>query len=181
MKSFHWGRWALAIAAAGALAMWPVWSSDPHPEEPHAGEAAQLDFVVKDMDGRDVRLADFKGRPIILNFWATWCGPCKAEIPALNALAAKYRDQKLVVLGISVDDTPEDLKAFTADFKIDYPVLIGRDQNRLQEIYDSVLWVPVTWYIRPDGSVFLKHRGPASTEWFEQQLKTMLTDATERP
>ena len=181
MKSFSWGRWALAAAAAAAIAMWPVWSSDPHPDESHPGDAANLDFVVKDMHGTDVRLAAFKGQPIILNFWATWCGPCKAEIPALNELARKYRDQKLVVLGVSVDDSPEDLKAFTADFPIDYPVLIGRDQNRLQEIYDSVLWVPVTWYIRPDGSVFLKHRGPASTDWFETQLKTMLSQAAERP
>jgi cytochrome c biogenesis protein CcmG/thiol:disulfide interchange protein DsbE len=176
MKSFPWGRWALALAAAAAIAMWPVWSSS-HVD----GDSADLDFVVKDMEGRDVRLADFKGRPVILNFWATWCGPCKVEIPALIELAEKYRDEKLVVLGVSVDDTPEDLKLFAEEYKMNYPVLVGRDQNRLQEVYDSVLLIPVTWYIRPDGTVFLKHKGPASREWFEDQLKTMLSEAMERP
>ena len=176
MKSFPWGRWALALAAAAAIAMWPVWSST-HVD----GDSADLDFVVKDMEGRDVRLADFKGRPVILNFWATWCGPCKVEIPALIELAEKYRGEKLVVLGVSVDDTPEDLKLFAEEYKMNYPVLVGRDQNRLQEVYDSVLLIPVTWYIRPDGTVFLKHKGPASREWFEDQLKTMLSEAMERP
>ena len=176
MKSSLWARWALAIAAAVAIAMWPVWSAT-HVD----GDSADLDFVVKDMNGRDVRLADFKGRPVILNFWATWCGPCKVEIPALIELADKYRDDKLVVLGVSVDDTPEDLKLFADEYKMNYPVLVGRDQNRLQEVYDSVLLIPVTWYIRPDGTVFLKHKGPASREWFEEQLRTMLSEATERP
>lgn len=174
MKSFSPGRWALAIAAAAAIAMWPVWSSS-HVD----GEQADLDFVVKDMHGADVRLADLKGRPIILNFWATWCGPCKVEIPALNELAEQYKAQQLTILGISVDDTPEDLKAFAAEYKINYPVIVGRDQSRLQDVYDSVMMIPVTWYIRPDGTVFLKHKGPATREWFEDQLKAMLAESAE--
>ena len=177
MKTFAWGRWGLAIVAAAAIAMWPVWS-DTHTEEVRPiGEPADLDFVVKDMDGKDVRLADFKGKPLILNFWATWCGPCKVEIPALIELADKYRDRGLVILGVSVEDAPEDLRPFARENKINYPILVGRDENRLQEVYDSVIAVPVTWYIRPDGSVFLKHKGPATHDWFEEQLKAMLTES----
>ena len=179
MKSFSWGRWALAIAAAVAIAMWPVWSSS---QADHAhGEHADLDFVVPDMNGADVRLADFKGRPVILNFWATWCGPCKVEIPALIELTDKYRDRKLAVLGVSVDDTPEDLRQFAAENKMNYTILVGRDQSRLQDVYDSVMMIPVTWYIRPDGTIFLKHKGPATREWFEDQLKAMLAESAERP
>ena len=68
---------------------------------------AKLDYTVKDMDGKDVRLADYKGRPLLLNFWATYCGPCKTEIPIFVEMVEKYKDQKLAILGISIDDTPK--------------------------------------------------------------------------
>src|SRR5262245_27046664 len=102
-------RWTLAVVAAAMLAAWPAWLSTKS-NQPAAGNQANLDFTLKDMYGKNVRLADFRGRPIILNFWATWCGPCKAEIPALVALADQYKAQGLTVLGVSVDDAPEDLR-----------------------------------------------------------------------
>ena len=109
-------RWMLAVVAAAAIAVWPVWLSTKTttPAGSEAGDAANLDFTLKDMNGADVHLADFRGRPVILNFWATWCGPCKAEIPALVALAERYKSRHLTVLGVSVDDTPEDLRQFAA-------------------------------------------------------------------
>jgi cytochrome c biogenesis protein CcmG/thiol:disulfide interchange protein DsbE len=169
-------RWlAAAVVAAGIVAWTGMAMTDT---DVHA-EAANLDFTLKDMHGADVRLADFRGRPIIMNFWATWCGPCKAEIPALVALTDQYRDQQLTVLGISVDDAPEDLRPFASAFKINYPVLVGLGHDRLQETYDAVMWVPITWFIRPDGTVHLKHQGPATKEWFETQIKAMLAPAPE--
>lgn len=171
-------RWVLAVVAAAAIAVWPAWlSTQPRT----SGEAANLDFTLKDMHGADVRLADFKGRPIILNFWATWCGPCKAEIPALVALADKYKAEKLTVFGISVDDSPEDLRRFAADYKMNYPVLVGLGHDKFQETYDSLMVVPVTWFIRADGTVFRKHQGPATEEWFEQQVKDMIGNPGARP
>lgn len=164
-----WGRrWLLAGAAAAAIAMWPGCA------QKHTGDLANLDFVLKDMHGKDVRLADFKGRPIILNFWATWCGPCKVEIPAFVELVDKYQSQQLTVLGVSVDDSPEDLQKFAQEYKMNYPVLVGLGQDRLQELYEAVMIIPVTWFIRPDGTVHLKHTGPATKEWFEEQVKAML-------
>lgn len=155
-----------------AVAMIPACTSVP------AGDAANLDFTLKDMNGHDVNLASFRGKPIILNFWATWCGPCKAEIPALVQLAAQYKDQQLTVLGVSVDDSPEDLRRFAAEFKMNYPVLVGLGQDAFQEKYDAVLMIPVTWFIRPDGTVLKKHQGPASRDWFEAQVKAMLAPAS---
>ena len=173
MDRLGWRRGILALAAAVAVAMIPACTSSEVEPVP-AGDAASLDFTLKDMNGRDVNLASFRGKPIILNFWATWCGPCKAEIPALVQLVDQYKDQQLTVLGVSVDDSPEDLRRFAAEFKMNYPVLVGLGQDALQEKYDAVLMVPITWFIRPDGTVLKKHQGPASKDWFEAQVKAML-------
>jgi thiol-disulfide isomerase/thioredoxin len=129
---------------------------------PQTGLAtADLDFTLKDMDGRVVRLSDYKGRPLILNFWATWCGPCRQEIPAFVELAEKYKARNLTVLGVSVDDRPEALRAFAAQFKINYPLLVGLGEDRLQETYDAAMGIPITWFIGP-WHVHLKQDGPAT-------------------
>ena len=172
-------RWILAVVAAAAIAVSPVWLSTK--TRTPAGTEANLDFTLKDMNGADVRLADFRGRPVILNFWATWCGPCKAEIPALVALAEQYKSNQLTVLGVSVDDSPEDLRQFAAEYKMNYPVLVGLGHDKFQEIYDASMVVPVTWFIRADGTVYRKHQGPATREWFEEQVKGMLNSSGERP
>jgi len=167
---FWIGRWAAALALAGVLAMWPACAV----EDPPPGDLARLDFTLKDMHGKDVKLSDYAGRPLVVNFWATWCGPCKAEIPALVELVDKYRDQKLAVLGISVDDSPEDLRQFATQYKMNYPVLVGLGHDELQETYDAVMMIPITWFIRPDGTVFLKHPGTGTKQWFEDQVKAIL-------
>src|SRR5262245_53079208 len=99
-----------------------------YPGEPDdaqaTGKPAPLHFTLKDMNGADVKLASFKGKVILLNFWATWCGPCKAEIPSLIELQEQYADD-LVVLGLSVDDTVDKMKPYAAQYKINYPLLVG--------------------------------------------------------
>ena len=170
-QAFWWRRWAAAAVVAAAIASWPACAID----DDHApGGGADLEFTLKDMNGKDVRLAEFRGRPIILNFWATWCGPCKQEIPAFVDLVTKYKDQKLTVLGVSVDDSAEDLRKFAADYKMNYPVLLGLGQDKLQETYDAVVMIPITWFIRSDGTIHLKHQGPATAEWFETQVKALI-------
>lgn len=166
----------MAAVAAAAIATWPACATSEVEPAP-SGEAANLDFTLKDMDGKEVHLASFRGKPLILNFWATWCGPCKIEIPAFVELVEQYRQQQLTVLGVSVDDAPEDLKKFAADYKMNYPVLVGLGQDALQETYDAVISIPVTWFIRPDGTILRKHRGPATKEWFESQVKALLAPA----
>ena len=168
-------RWLRAAAVAAAIVAWPACvHQDEVPPADGTAVMAPLDYTLKDMHGADVKLASFKGRPLIINFWATWCAPCKQEIPVFVELVGKYRSEKLTVLGISIDDTPEDLRTFAAEFKMNYPVLVGLDHTDLQEAYDAVVAVPVTWFIRPDGSVYLKHLGPATKEWFEKQVQGLL-------
>ena len=167
----------LAILTAVALVV--TFSVLPETKAPEG--MANLSFSVQDMNGQTVRLADFRGRPIILNFWATWCGPCRIEIPEFNELAEKYKAQRLTVLGVSVDDQPEDLRKFAQEFPIRYPVLVGLGNTPLQEAYDAVMAIPVTWFIRPDGTVQSVQKGPATKEWFAEQARELIKSTGERP
>jgi cytochrome c biogenesis protein CcmG/thiol:disulfide interchange protein DsbE len=135
---------------------------------------ANLDFTVKDMNGGNVRLADYKGQVILLNFWATWCGPCKVEIPAFIELYDQYREKGFVVLGVSGDDDAETLRAFAKDMKMNYPVLVGRDHEDLLDAYGPLWGYPTTFFIGRDGAICGKHMGPATKEEFEREIKALL-------
>src|SRR5262245_54057104 len=90
-----------------------------------ADKQANLDFTVKDMNNARVRLSDYKGKVILVNFWATWCAPCKVEIPGFIELYDQYKDKGFVILGVSGDDDAETLRAFASEWKINYPLLVG--------------------------------------------------------
>lgn len=173
-----------ATAAALALLLLPV--GDDHrlfvPEEVEAAatascaanaKAAPLNFTVKDMNGVDVRLASFKGKVILLNFWATWCGPCKAEIPALVELQKQYSGD-LVVLGMSVDDPVEKLKPFAAQYKMNYPVLVGLGREDVQDAFGPLYGIPMTFFIGRDGRICKTHPGIAPKAQIEREIKALL-------
>jgi cytochrome c biogenesis protein CcmG/thiol:disulfide interchange protein DsbE len=173
LRAGRWG-WPSLLVLVAALVSACGRDAQPASEPGGEGELARLDFTLKDMNGQDVRLSDFKGRPLLVNFWATWCGPCKHEIPAFVELVEKYKAQKFTVLGISTDDKPEDLRPFAADYKMNYPVLVGLGRDDVLVAYEAVFAIPVSWFVRADGTVYLKHPGPATKEWFETQIKALL-------
>jgi len=133
---------------------------------------AKLDFVLKDMNNASVNLAAYKGKVVLLNFWATWCGPCKQEIPAFVDLYDQYKDKGFVVLGVSIDDTPEQLRTFTREWRMQYPVL--QMQSDIESAYGPFFGVPTSFFIARDGSICTKHLGPATKEQFEQEIKALL-------
>ena len=137
------------------------------------GKEAPLGYTLKDMNGADVRLASYKGKIILLNFWATWCHPCKDEIPDLITLQDQYKDD-IVILGFSIDDTPKDLKEYAEKFKINYPVLVGAGHENIQEAYGPMWAVPVTIIIGRDGKIAKKQVGIRSLEQFEREIKRLL-------
>ena len=141
-----------------------------------AGKAAPLDFTLKDMNGVDVKLASFKGKPIVVNFWATWCGPCRAEIPSLVELNTQYsaEGKDVVILGISVDDPIEKLKPYATQMKMNYPVLVGNGRDDVQDAFGPLWGIPVTVFIDREGRIAKKHSGIASKEQFEQEIKALL-------
>jgi peroxiredoxin len=184
-------KWILAVAAALglALATTPFWwksgeQSVARTESPTdaarpsfcdaQAKPAPLDATLKDMNGQDVNLADYRGKVILLNFWATWCGPCKIEIPHFVELQDKYRDQGVVFLGLSVDDPVEKLKPFADKYQINYPVLVGLGRDDVQESFGPVWGIPITYLIDRRGNICLKHQGLATKEQFERAIKAML-------
>ena len=164
----------LMIAAALMVGCGGTPSASSSTASPAAPEYAKLDVTLKDLDGRDVNLASFKGRPLLINFWATYCGPCKEEIPMLIQLADQYKDQGLTVLGISSDDTAKQMKPFVAEYKMTYPILVGVDNDAFLEAYDAQVSIPRTWLIRRDGTVAAKSIGPNTREWFETRLRELV-------
>ncbi|MBW8895675.1 MAG: TlpA family protein disulfide reductase [Acidobacteria bacterium] len=107
---------------------------------------ADLDLVFKDMNGAEVRLADYKGKVILLNVWATWCGPCELEIPELVEAYAKYKDQGVVVLW----------------------------DDKFDDAYGPIVGVPITFFIGRDGMISRRHFGPVTKERIDQEIKALL-------
>jgi peroxiredoxin len=178
-------RWLLVAVGGGLLAaaFTPLpermagWLSGQRVEaqacSPDA-PAANLDFTLKDMNGAEVRLADLKGKVVLLNFWATWCGPCRIEIPWFVELQEKYADQGFRVVGISVDDPPEALPPFAKRFKINYPLVVGVDREDVQTAYGPIFGVPMTFIIGRNGRICMKHLGPVGKAQFESEIKSLL-------
>jgi peroxiredoxin len=136
--------------------------------------SANFDFTLKDMEGNDVRLATLKGQVVLLNFWATWCGPCRLEIPWFVEFQDRYRDRGLRVVGVSVDDAPEAMRPFAKQFKINYPLLVGQEREDVQNAFGPVFAVPITVIIGRDGKVCIKHIGPVTKEQFESEIRSLL-------
>jgi thiol-disulfide isomerase/thioredoxin len=141
---------------------------------PAGAPAANFEFTLKDLHGREVRLADYKGKVIVLDFWATWCQPCREEIPGLIELQDKYRAQGLVVLGISIDDPIGDLPPFAREFKTNYPLLVGLDREDVFAAYGPIAGVPTTLLIGRDGRICRREVGLTTKEDFEREIKGLL-------
>ncbi len=135
---------------------------------------ASLNFTMPDLQGKDVALSSFKGKVILLNFWATWCGPCKAEIPGFVELQDQYGKDGLVVVGYSVDDDAPKAKAFADQFKMNYPVLLGLGREDVQDAFGPIWGIPASFIISRDGRVCQKHLGIAPKAVFEKEIKALL-------
>jgi thiol-disulfide isomerase/thioredoxin len=135
------------------------------------------DFALKTVDGKEVKLADLRGKAVLLNFWATWCGPCKIEIPWFMELEKQYGPQGLVVLGVAMDDNAKDVvPKFAQDMKIDYTVLIGTEQ--VADQYGGVEGLPMTFYIGRDGKIVKKIAGLTSHGDIEESIKQALNEGS---
>ena len=157
----------LAVAVVAAVVGLLLAACDP-PKKPT--ELADLGFIVKDMDGHDVKLSDYRGRALIVNFWFIDCPPCRKEVPAFVDLVKKYGDRGFTILGLSVQDTPEAMRAFAKEFNVNYPLLVASGRDDILEAYRATFAYPVSWFVKADGTVSLKHLGTGTPEWFETQV-----------
>jgi len=194
-------RWAIATLGVIALAALTIttqmpWLTQPHPEMvpqqapivgasasnnaeptlscPADAKPANLDFTMKDVDGKDVSLQSYKGKVILLDFWATWCGPCKVEIPHFIEFQQKYGPKGLQVVGISVDDPVDKLAPYVKEMGMNYPVLQGLGHDAVQDAYGPILGIPVSVMISRDGKICATHTGLTSKDVFATEIESLL-------
>ena len=139
-----------------------------------AARPAKLDFTLTDVEGRRVRLGEYRGRVVLVNFWATWCAPCKTEIPWLNELHVRYRKQGLAVIGVSVDDAVEKIRPFAQSMKMSYPVLLGVGEDGFKESFGPLLGYPTTLLISRAGEICIRHVGITEKEQLEREIRGLL-------
>ncbi|MGN6527777.1 MAG: peroxiredoxin family protein [Burkholderiaceae bacterium] len=161
---------AAALSLALALAA-PVRAAGA----PAAGPAAP-DFTLRTADGRNVRLDELRGQVVLVNFWATWCGPCREEMPRLNALYEKYRKSGFVLLGVNIDDNPATAIATAGKLAVGFPILLDTDKqvSKLYKLTD----MPSTAIIDRDGRLRYVHRGfrEGVEADYDQQIRALLKE-----
>jgi len=133
------------------------------------------EFELTDSSGKTVKLSDFRGKVVLLNFWATWCAPCKVEIPWFIEFQKTYRDQGFTVMGVSLDeDGWKSVKPFVDDRVVNYPVVIGdADVTRM---YGGLEAMPTTLVIDRSGRIAAFHVGLCSKNEYEADIRTVLNE-----
>lgn len=172
----------LSLTLAAACSDTQARPTSAPPPEPIPGAGVKVVFsdhpqplpamTITDVNtGRAIDQSAWRGKVVILNFWATWCGPCRMEIPDLIKLQDRYRDQ-LVIIGLSIDEGPaEDVKAFAAAEKINYPVAIVDDQT--EKLFGGITSVPSTFIVNPDGAIVQRHVGLLRPDVTEQEVRAL--------
>ena len=139
-----------------------------------AGESAPVApaFTVRGLDGRTLKLSDFKGKVVVLDFWATWCGPCRASLPHLNEVQGRFAGQGLVVVGISVDDTePQDVRRFVDRLGLKFRMAMA--DERVLDLYGPIRTIPTTFFINRRGVVARRVVGYIDSETLESYVREL--------
>ena len=159
------------LAAFFALGMAGVWYAAT--VKPAGDRTEAPDFALKDAGGKTVHLSDYRGKVVLLDFFATWCGPCKIEIPWFIEMERKNKDNGFAVLGIAMDDEGwEVVKPFLAQLGVNYRVVIGNDPTA--ELYGGVEALPTTFLIDRQGKIAAIHKGLTSKSDFEDGIQQLL-------
>jgi len=130
------------------------------------------DFSLPDMTGQQLKLSDYRGKVVLLDFWATWCEPCREEVPHFVELQSKLGDRGLQIIGVSMDDGPEPVRDFYRQFKINYPVVMGN--AKIGELYGGVLGLPIAFVMGRDGRIYSKHIGATEISLLERAIEARL-------
>jgi len=140
---------------------------------PAAGHPAP-DFTLKTPDGQEISLSDFRGQPVIINFWATWCSPCRVEMPHLQAAYEAHQKDDLVVLGVNltVRDNPKAVPDFLAEFGLTFPVVLDESGN-VAEMY-RVFGQPASVFVDKDGIIHQVFQGPVNEQFINDSVAELL-------
>ena len=136
------------------------------------------DFTLQTLDGKNMKLSDFRGKAVLLNFWATWCGPCKIEMPWFVQLQQQYGPEGLQIVGVAMDDSSsEDIAKFVKEMGINYPILLGKES--VGQSYGGVGVLPTTFFIDRDGKFVGREFGLQSRSVFVDHIKEALGQPVE--
>lgn len=144
---------------------------DEAPAQPPGIAQVAPDFAYTLPDGTTQKLSDLRGKKVLLNFWATWCGPCQVEMPEMQYASKVYEKEDLVILAINRSETPETIRPFAAKFGITFPIVVNSN-NDIGEAY-GVRGLPTSYFINSDGTVNYIQIGVVSTELIETRLEEM--------
>jgi peroxiredoxin len=175
MRLAHFPSLLRRLAVPCALAL----AAPPHGAAavtPAAAATTAPDFTLHAADGRNLRLEELRGQVVLVNFWATWCGPCRAEMPHLDQLYQKYRQSGFVLLGVNIDDNPATALATAQKLGVSFPILLDTDKkvSKLYHLTD----MPSTVVIDRDGKLRYLHRGyrDGVEDDYDQQIRGLLKE-----
>jgi cytochrome c biogenesis protein CcmG/thiol:disulfide interchange protein DsbE len=130
------------------------------------------DFTLPQLDGHPLSLSSYRGKVVLLDFWATWCTPCREETPHFVELQQKYGERGLQIVAVSMDDGPDPVRDFHRQFHINYPIVMGTASTG--ELYGGVLGLPIAFLISRDGRISAKHMGATDPAVFEKEIQSLL-------
>ncbi|MBI1740745.1 MAG: TlpA family protein disulfide reductase [Acidobacteriales bacterium] len=167
-------RTIFILVVAALLVAWLVLRRPPAAHRGGVGELLRPapDFSLTDLSGAKLILSGYRGKVVLLDFWATWCDPCKTEIPHFIEMQNRYGRQGFQVIGISMDDDEKLVREFQQQFKMNYPVAMGNADLAGQ--YGGILGLPITFVLDRQGRITARHIGATDASVFEAEIRKLL-------